>query len=116
MVHSDEIELKLEVSASQIGRLDRLPLLKGVKPNKSSTLRSVYFDTAKRKLRRRGLSLRVRRQDGRHVQTVKQQRGRSAGLFERDEWNAISTAGSPISTPPAALAWRLCSARSCVTN
>jgi inorganic triphosphatase YgiF len=86
MAQSGEIELKLEVPASQLGRLDRLPLLKGIKPNKSSTLQSVYFDTAKRKLRRRGLSLRVQRQDGRHVQTVKQQGDRSVGLFERDEW------------------------------
>jgi inorganic triphosphatase YgiF len=37
-------------------------------------------------LRKRGLSLRIRHEGGRRVQTVKQQRGNSAGLFMRNEW------------------------------
>ena len=81
-----EIELKLDVPAGQMTRLRQLPLVNRAGPGKRETLRSVYFDTAKRKLRKRGLSLRIRREDDRRVQTVKRQRGKSAGLFMRNEW------------------------------
>lgn len=81
-----EIELKFDVPESQFGRLTRLPLLRRAKPGKTATLSSVYFDTPGQKLHSNGLSLRVRRLDGRHVQTIKQHNNRSVGLFERDEW------------------------------
>ena len=81
-----EIELKLDVPAGQMTRLRQLPLVKRAGPGKRETLRSVYFDTDKRKLRKRGLSLRIRREDDRRVRTVKRQRGKSAGLFMRNEW------------------------------
>ena len=69
-----EIELKLEVPAQSIARLNRSPLLKGATTasRKPATLVSVYFDTDKLKLRNKGLSLRVRRIGRRHVQTIKQ--------------------------------------------
>jgi inorganic triphosphatase YgiF len=86
MAQPEEIELKLEVPSDEIVRLGRLSLLRGVKPDKSKTLVSVYFDTAKQKLRRNGLSLRVRRANGNYVQTIKKRGGRSVGLFERNEW------------------------------
>jgi inorganic triphosphatase YgiF len=81
-----EIELKLDVPAGQMTRLRQLPLVKRAAPVKRQTLRSVYFDTDKRQLRKRGLSLRIRQEGDRHVQTVKQQCGDSVGLFMRNEW------------------------------
>jgi inorganic triphosphatase YgiF len=60
MPQSQEIELKLDVPTSYIGRLDRLSLLKGTRPEKTSTLLSTYFDTEKQKLQKKGVSLRVR--------------------------------------------------------
>jgi len=81
-----EIELKLDVPAGQMTRLRQLPFVKRAGPGKRETLRSVYFDTAKHKLRTRGVSLRIRREGGRSVQTVKQECGDSAGLFMRNEW------------------------------
>ncbi len=49
-----------------------MPMLRAVKaPPKSTSQVSVYFDTDKRKLRKHGLSLRVRRIGDRFIQTVK---------------------------------------------
>jgi inorganic triphosphatase YgiF len=95
MPQAQEIELKLAVPAERAGRLARLPLLKGVTPDEPQTLQSVYFDTAKQTLRKHGLSLRLRRRDGRFAQTVKKRRGRSVGLFERDEWECPVENGQP---------------------
>jgi inorganic triphosphatase YgiF len=83
-----EVELKLAVSANSIARLSRSPLLKGAASasRRPATLVSVYFDTAKLKLRKNGLSLRVRRINRRHVQTIKEETGESAALFARNEW------------------------------
>ena len=95
MSEPEEIELKLEVSADRIDRLDSLSLLKGVTPNKSKTLLSVYFDTAQQTLRNNGLSLRVRRVDDHYVQTIKKRDNRGAGLFERNEWECAIPNGRP---------------------
>src|SRR5436305_12151032 len=83
-----EVELKLEVPADSLHRLARSSLLQAArkKPPKPATLVSVYFDTDKLKLRKKGLSLRVRRIGRRHVQTIKQESGESAVLFDRGEW------------------------------
>src|SRR5439155_26255193 len=50
---------------------------------RSESLVSVYFDTNRLKLAKRGLTLRVRRVGRKHVQTIKASNG---GLFERGEW------------------------------
>jgi triphosphatase len=84
-----EIELKLELPAASLARLARSSLIRAagkVSSKRSSTLVSVYFDTAKLKLRNQGLSLRVRRAGRRHVQTIKQDADASAALFARNEW------------------------------
>jgi triphosphatase len=83
-----EIELKFEVPAHSIARLNRSSLLRGatIASRKPATLVSVYFDTDKLMLRNKGLSLRVRRIGRRYVQTIKQECGESAGLFARNEW------------------------------
>jgi hypothetical protein len=91
MALPEEIELKLEVPPDRVDSLYRLPHLKGMKPNKSKTLLSVYFDTDKQKLRKDGLSLRVRRINGHFLQTIKKLDSRSVGLFERNEWERERT-------------------------
>jgi triphosphatase len=95
MPQPKEIELKLEVSAACLGRLKGLSFLKGVKPEEAKTLVSVYFDTDKHDLRKSGLSLRVRGVDGQHIQTIKKQRSRSVGLFDREEWECNVASGRP---------------------
>ena len=88
-----EIELKLEVPAKTLGKLKRSLRRNGQALDKE--LVSVYFDTAKHKLRRHGLSLRVRRIGDRRVQTVKA-KGRSAfGLFERQKWETPIRSHTP---------------------
>ena len=70
-----EIELKFELPAHSIARLNRSSLFRGatVASRKPATLLSVYFDTDKLMLRNKGLSLRVRRIGRRYVQTIKQE-------------------------------------------
>ena len=85
---SHEIELKLEAPAHALARLTQSSLLRSAAngSSKTSTLVSVYFDTDGLKLRKKGLSLRVRRVGGRHVQTVKQEGGEGGPFFTRKEW------------------------------
>src|SRR5262249_4794949 len=81
-----ELELKFEVPASSLPTLSRGSLLRGTHSSgrKSTNLVSVYFDTKKLKLRRKALSLRIRRVGRRIVQTVKQET--RAATFIRNEW------------------------------
>jgi triphosphatase len=89
-----EIEIKLEVAPANLPDLKKIPFLRTIKPTaKSGTQVSVYFDTDKQKLRKRGLMLRVRREGRRHTQTIKATA--SAGDFERDEWEADIAGDEP---------------------
>jgi inorganic triphosphatase YgiF len=83
-----EIELKLDVPATSLPRLTASSLLKRAAKSaaKPSSLVSTYFDTKNLNLRKKGLSLRVRRVGDRSVQTVKQEDGPATGLFVRREW------------------------------
>jgi triphosphatase len=82
-----EVELKLELPPGSLPALMKVPLLKPFKARRRRTNEvSVYFDTDRRKLRRNGVLLRVRRVGGRHVQTIKAAGGSTP--FERDEWEA----------------------------
>jgi inorganic triphosphatase YgiF len=77
--------VKLEVAPAGLSALKKLPLFKAIKATaKRADQVSVYFDTDKLKLRRKGLMLRVRREGRRYVQTIKS--SDNAGLFERNEW------------------------------
>ena len=53
---------------------------------KPVNLVSVYFDTDKLQLHRKGLSLRVRQIGRHHVQTIKQENSGNTALFARGEW------------------------------
>jgi hypothetical protein len=85
MSQGREIELKLEVESGAAARLSAHPSL-AAGPKKRTDQVSVYYDTPDGALREAGLSLRVRKAGDRHVQTVKQSAGTSAGLFDRPEW------------------------------
>ena len=88
-----EIELKFGATARALDRLEQGPFLKSIGAGKPTTtsLLSVYFDTGTLKLRRNHLSLRVRRNGDRRVQTIKV--GNGTALIERGEWErAVPTA------------------------
>ncbi|MGY4477204.1 CYTH and CHAD domain-containing protein [Bradyrhizobium sp. USDA 3364] len=79
-----ETELKFRVPGRKLRALEK-PRIAGAKSGEpsASDLVSTYFDTARHKLKRHGLTLRVR-SDGRdHVQTIK---SRAGPQFERGEW------------------------------
>jgi inorganic triphosphatase YgiF len=84
---SREVELKLEVPARSLGQVMRSLVRPGSrKVATPAELVSVYFDTKKLKLRKKGLSLRIRDIGRRHVQTIKQDGFAATGLFIRNEW------------------------------
>ena len=84
-----EIEIRLELSPATLPRLKKISLLRAPKgARRRSAEVSVYFDTDKHKLRKKGLMLRVRRIGNRYIQTIKAT-GKS-GLAERDEWEGIA--------------------------
>ncbi|TCU68350.1 inorganic triphosphatase YgiF [Bradyrhizobium sp. R2.2-H] len=68
-----EIELKLLVDADRMAHFGAAPVIAANARNKGShkRLKSIYYDTPERALRRAGLSLRVRQSGTRFVQTVK---------------------------------------------
>src|SRR3954453_15353029 len=68
-----EIELKLLVDADRMAHFNAAPVIATNARNKGARkhLKSVYYDTPERTLRRNGLSLRVRQSGACFVQTVK---------------------------------------------
>lgn len=79
-----EVELKLELDPADAGALGEDSLFKEVEPH-SERLVSIYYDTPGGKLRKKGLSLRVRSTPDGFVQTVKSVNPAS-GLLLRGEW------------------------------
>ena len=70
MTAPKELEIKLEVAPASVATLKKIPLIRRIKKQPRSTTEvSVYFDTEKQKLRKKGLLLRVRRIGNRHIQT-----------------------------------------------
>ena len=66
-------------------------------------LSNSYFDTPDHDLRRRGVSVRLRRNKGKFVQTVKTETRANAGLMDRDEWEfAVAGSALDLSGLPAA--------------
>jgi triphosphatase len=85
-----EVELKFrvprEAGEALLASLDREP--------DRERLESTYFDTARCSLRKAGLTLRVRREGGRWLQTVKSSRT-SDGSLGRGEWEAATPGDEP---------------------
>jgi triphosphatase len=107
----EEIELKLELDPGGVEHLKASPALAGPGKLIRHRLRSVYFDTPKHLLAKAGLTLRVRTQGGRHVQTIKSANGAAAGLSKRHEWEGEIAGPQPDltaaeGTPLAALVHR----------
>ena len=90
-----ENEVKFEVSP---GDLEKLTAARSLRPAngqlvKHKYLVSTYFDTPKHVLRRNGVSLRVRRADKKHIQTIKAARDGIA--LGRGEWESRIESDKP---------------------
>ena len=81
----NETELKFQISPKDLRRLKAARALhrSDGKPAKEENLVSVYFDTGKHKLRRKGVSLRVRHCGDKRLQTIKTE---GDIPFNRGEW------------------------------
>ncbi|MGY4623657.1 CYTH and CHAD domain-containing protein [Bradyrhizobium sp. USDA 4486] len=95
-----EIELKLLVDAERMAHFNAAPIIASNARNKGTRkhLKSVYYDTPERALRKSGLSLRVRQNGARFVQTVKTDAADDP--LRRGEWEA----SVPSLAPDLALA------------
>lgn len=95
-----EIELKLLVDGDRMAHFNAAPVIAANARNKGTRkhLKSVYYDTPERLLRRNGLSLRVRQSGARFVQTVKTDAVDDP--LRRGEWEA----SVPSLAPDLALA------------
>lgn len=80
-----EIELKLSIRPDSVEAFKAHPLLKSL-PGESHYLENHYFDTPEQALTAAGAALRLRRDDGRCVQTLKTRGSNIGGLHQRDEW------------------------------
>ena len=92
-----EIELKLQVRSADMPLLRDSALLSGPAASRGVTrmLESVYFDTADLRLRRKNMTLRVRKQGRRYVQTVKSGSRYAGGALHRGEWEAPLASAAP---------------------
>lgn len=89
-----ELEIKLELPRATLPLIKEVPLLKALtEPPSRATEVSVYFDTDKFKLRKNGLTLRVRKVGRRYIQTIKA--SNNSAPFERDEWEAEIAGNEP---------------------
>ncbi len=92
-----EVELKLQVRSEDLSRLRDSPLLSppAAGSGVTRTLESVYFDTADLRLRRKNMTLRVRKQGRHYVQTVKSSGHSLGGALHRGEWEAPLASAVP---------------------
>ncbi len=88
-----EIEIKLELPPARAQQLQHIPLLRRVNGAASTAMQvSTYFDTRRFKLKRNGLTLRVRRNGPHHTQTIKAE---GEGVVDRHEWETELDDGEP---------------------
>jgi inorganic triphosphatase YgiF len=90
----NEIELKLAVPPVALRDAAKLPWLRKLAsgPVSLNTFTSVYFDTGKFKLRKHGLTLRVRKIGSQRLQTVKAD---GASVGGRSEWEEAISGNKP---------------------
>ncbi len=84
-----ELELKLTCERSRLAKvLKSVTKAGGVDPASKKTKRviSTYYDTEDRRLRKRGLTLRVRTKNGQREQTIKSEGTSVSGIMSRQEW------------------------------
>lgn len=90
----NEVEVKLELAPASLPALKRLSLFRNAKRRQGRSAQvSVYFDTEKHTLRKKGLMLRVRRQGRRYIQTIKATN--NSGPFARAEWETDIAGNHP---------------------
>lgn len=84
----DEIEIKFLARVGDLHHLNQLPWVcaHAMRPATRRTLVSVYYDTKRHALYKKGLSLRIRHDGDRRIQTIKAREG--SHLFARKEWEA----------------------------
>lgn len=87
---SIETELKLHISPEHLQRLKRHPFLRSLTSDRARTqkLTSIYYDTPDLVLRRHAMALRLRNVGEQWIQTLKGGGQVSAGLHQRNEWEA----------------------------
>ncbi len=97
MAQNTEIEFKAHVEPEALADLRRSDDLRtgAIARPITRLIRSVYFDTPDRRLQTADVSLRLRRQGGEWVQTVKLKRQRKSGLHRVDEINDQTAVGTP---------------------
>lgn len=83
-----EIELKLELASGDVEDLLSHPALASLTPlpDQSGRLHAIYFDTEDHALRREGISLRIRHENGGAIQTIKASGGHGSVAMDRGEW------------------------------
>jgi triphosphatase len=101
-----EIELKLELASGASEDLLAHPLLDKARPlpKQSGQLHAVYYDTDDHALHREGISLRIRRRNGKAVQTIKAEGPHKGIAMDRGEWETpvdgeldlSAAAGTPL--------------------
>jgi inorganic triphosphatase YgiF len=103
-----EIELKFDVAAADLPLLKRrVAAIEGRTGSRDiQRLNTTYFDTDDLKLKGHGVSLRIREEPGRQLQTVKA--SRASGTLDRAEWEREVAGSSPdllaaANTPVAGL-------------
>ncbi|WP_230532670.1 CYTH and CHAD domain-containing protein [Microvirga roseola] len=86
-----EIELKLEIASGEADALLAHPVLVEARSKNSQggALHAVYFDTDDHALRRKGISLRIRRENGKSVQTIKAEGSHRGVAMDRGEWETL---------------------------
>jgi inorganic triphosphatase YgiF len=88
--------LKLEVAPSELEKVLAHPLLsKDSDGSATQTLHSTYFDTPDHALQQAGISLRVRRNGGQRIQTIKAARLPDGVALTRNEWEHEVAGDSP---------------------
>ncbi len=91
--HAPPIERELKFSLPAHGARRVWRLVRTAAPAQRRALDSVYFDTPERKLHRRGVALRLRRERGRWLQTIKSAPDASGGLAARMECEVPAAPG-----------------------
>lgn len=91
---TEEVELKLSAAPRTLARLASDPLL-GKPRGAPQSLVAIYFDTPRFSLWRQGIVLRLRRERGRWVQTVKGRGALDAGVHRRIESDSRARSAVP---------------------
>jgi inorganic triphosphatase YgiF len=101
-----EVELKLELASGGPDALLGHHVLAEAQslPDQSGHLHAVYYDTDDHALRREGISLRIRRRNGKAIQTIKAEGNHRGIAMDRGEWETpvngeldfAAAAGTPL--------------------